>query len=89
MFLAKNKCPQVSLTFTPSNPQLGDKLSVTATPLYFMNDASKLYFTWFLKQKDCDQTNSPDSAQKTKCDLNNDGRSEHRRLQDKSYAHPS
>ena len=70
----KQTAPQVSLTFTPSNPQLGDKLTVTAIPLYFMNDASKLYFTWFLKQKDCEKTNNPTSLQKTRCDFNNDGR---------------
>ncbi len=70
----KQTAPQVSLTFTPSDPQLGDKLTATATPLYFMNDTNKIYFTWFLKQKDCDKSDSPSGDEKSRCDLNNDGR---------------
>ncbi len=70
----KQTSPQVSLEFSPSNPKLGDQLSATATPLYFINDIKKIYFTWFLKQKGCDRTDNPDATQKTKCDLNNDGR---------------
>ncbi len=70
----KEISPQVSLNFSPTNPQLGDKVTVTATPTYFINDTKKMYFTWFLKQNGCDQTNNPNSAQRTKCDLNNDGR---------------
>lgn len=45
----KNQQPQVSLTFTPSNPALGQKISAIAQPVYFMNDSKDLYFTWYLK----------------------------------------
>jgi len=67
--------PQVSLTFTPLNPSPGKKITATAMPTYFLNSSTKdLYFTWFLKSKDCERTNNPSSAEKAKCDLNGDGR---------------
>ena len=68
----KETAPQVNLTFTPSNPQTGDKITATATPLYFMGDIKNQYFTWFLEQKGCDQDDSPNSEKKAKCDLNGD-----------------
>ncbi len=72
--LKKQPNPQVSLDFSPSNPDLGQKITATATPTYFLNDTKNLYFTWFLKEKDCDKTDSPNSDEKKKCDLNNDGK---------------
>lgn len=70
----KKTPPQVSLTFEPADPGNGEKVTVVATPTYFMNDTKDLYFTWFLKLNGCDKTNSPSSLQKTRCDLDNDGR---------------
>lgn len=70
----KKQPPLVSVSFSPSNPVSGDKVRAEATPSYFMNEKKDLYFTWFLKQKDCDKTSSPNSVQKEKCDFNNDGK---------------
>ncbi|MFA7208669.1 MAG: hypothetical protein WC120_00130 [Parcubacteria group bacterium] len=42
--------PQVSVTFTPASPVPGEKITATATPTYFMNDPSQLYYTWLLKR---------------------------------------
>ena len=66
--------PQVSLMFQPSNPEIGAKITATATPSYFQNEMKSMYFTWFLKNKDCDKTDDPSSEERQKCDLNNDGR---------------
>jgi len=68
----KKQPPLVSVSFNPDNPITGDRVRAEATPSYFMNDKEDLYFTWFLKQKDCDKNDSPNSIQKTKCDFNND-----------------
>lgn len=64
----KKQPPQVSLTFDPVNPKPGQKVTVTATPIYFLNDSKDLYFTWYLQTSECDK-NGPLS----KCDLDNDG----------------
>lgn len=70
----KQIAPKVSLMFSPSNPEPGEKITASAIPTYFLNDTKNLYFTWFLKSKDCDKTDSPSSEEKEKCDLNNDGK---------------
>jgi hypothetical protein len=70
----KKNPPAVSIMFTPSDPTEGEKITAMATTTYFMNDVKKLYFTWFLKTSDCGRTNSPNTAQSQKCDLNGDGR---------------
>ncbi len=48
----KVQAPQVSLTFYPSNPLPGKKITATAQPMYFLNSPEKLYYTWFLIHKD-------------------------------------
>lgn len=68
----KQTAPQVTLTFTPSNPQTGNKITATATPMYFIGDLKNQYFTWFLEQKGCEQDEDPGSEKKAKCDLNGD-----------------
>lgn len=70
----KEFTPQVSLTFSPNNPEVGSNITATAIPTYFLNDTKNLYFTWFLKSKDCDRTDNPSGDEKDKCDLNHDGR---------------
>ncbi|MDP1884761.1 MAG: hypothetical protein Q8L10_05390 [Candidatus Moranbacteria bacterium] len=42
--------PQVSISFTPASPVPGEKITATATPTYFMNDPSQIYYTWLLKR---------------------------------------
>jgi hypothetical protein len=43
--------PEVSLSFSPSDPKEGQKVTAKAFPLYFSNPTNQLYFTWFLKRK--------------------------------------
>ncbi|PIR73282.1 MAG: hypothetical protein COU40_03450 [Candidatus Moranbacteria bacterium CG10_big_fil_rev_8_21_14_0_10_35_21] len=61
----KKSSPQVSLTFSPENPEPGEEVTATAIPLYFMNDPSNLYYTWALKRKAC--------FKKPECDYNANG----------------
>ncbi|HAT73740.1 MAG: hypothetical protein US30_C0005G0035 [Candidatus Moranbacteria bacterium GW2011_GWF2_36_839] len=76
----KKTPPQVSLFFTPTNPSEGEKVTVTASPSYFMNNPKELYYTWFLKSAICYDRDSDGSGYKNKfesgdfdkCDLNND-----------------
>ena len=70
----KKQQPQVSLTFTPQNPVTGEEVTATAIPTYFMNDVKVMYFTWYLKSSNCDETDSPNQEERTRCDLNNDGK---------------
>lgn len=72
----KKTPPQVSLFFSPTNPSEGEKITVTASPTYFMNDPKDLYFTWFLKNEDCDKCDRGkcESTVLKKCDLNFDDR---------------
>jgi len=73
--------PTLSLTFDPTDPVSGEKVTVTATPTYFLNATEKLYFTWYLKNKRCyDKVLDGDSYKSKfadgdfeKCDLNSDG----------------
>ncbi|MFA7319279.1 MAG: hypothetical protein WC022_01645 [Parcubacteria group bacterium] len=69
VYSKKETPPQVSLIFSPSNPETGGSITATAIPTYFLNDSKDLYFTWFLRTKNCD--GAEDSG---KCDLNDDGR---------------
>ncbi len=70
----KKTPPQVTLTFNPRNPSPGQKITAVATTTYFLNESKNLYFTWFLKTKNCPRTSTPDSIEKKQCDLNKDGR---------------
>lgn len=72
VYSQKETPPQVSLIFSPTNPEIGEKITATATPTFFTNDSKDLYFTWFLKLKDCDKTDDPSADEKDKCDLNDD-----------------
>jgi hypothetical protein len=65
----KKQQPQVSISFYPEDPKPGQKVTATATPVYFLNDAKDTYFTWYLKLKGCDEGSKP-TAQ---CDDNRDG----------------
>ncbi|MDP3957086.1 MAG: hypothetical protein Q8Q10_01100 [bacterium] len=65
--VASNKipAPEVSLFFSPSDPKEGEKISAKALPIYFSNNEDTLYYTWYLKRKDCNSS---------ECDYDNDGR---------------
>ena len=64
---AKKMAPEVSIFFSPSDPKPGEKLTARAFPVYFTNDASKLYFTWYLMRAGCEG-----NLNTTRCDLNGD-----------------
>lgn len=50
----KKTTPEVSIFFSPSDPREGQKITAKAFPMYFANENSQLYYTWYLKQKGCD-----------------------------------
>ncbi len=70
----KKSVPEVSLSFSPSDPKPGEKITANALPSFFSNEVSALYFTWYLQRKDCDADNSPSSDIRTKCDNDGNGR---------------
>ncbi len=70
----KKTTPEVSLFFSPSDPKPGQKVSAAALPAFFSNEKSDLYFTWYLKRKDCDLTNSPSAEERLRCDADNNGK---------------
>ncbi|MEI7750082.1 MAG: hypothetical protein WCJ25_03695 [Candidatus Moraniibacteriota bacterium] len=47
----KKYAPELSLSFSPTDPKDGQKITAKAFPLYFANPTNQLYFTWFLKRK--------------------------------------
>lgn len=70
----KKGTPQVSLFFTPSDPQEGQKITARSFPIYFASDSSDMYFTWYLQRSECKKNNSPSGTVRDRCDLNGDGR---------------
>jgi hypothetical protein len=58
----KSYTPQVSLFFQPSDPKAGEKITATASPMFFSNPSEDLYYTWYIKHKTGNK------------DLNHDGR---------------
>lgn len=77
----KKAPPMVSLSFDPTDPVPGEKVTVIATPVNFLNNTEDLYFTWFLKSKRCYDRATDGANYKSKfasgdfekCDLNNTG----------------
>ena len=70
----KQPAPEVSLTFTPSDPRPGEKLTARAFPVYFGNKEESLYYGWYLKREGCDLSATPSAAKRTFCDRDSDGR---------------
>ncbi len=48
----KKYAPGTTLSFSPTDPKEGQKITAKAFPLYFSNSNDKLFYTWFLKRKD-------------------------------------
>ena len=74
--------PQLQLSFSPTNPVPGEKVTVMAMPTYFLNPVESLYFTWYLKSKRCFDDTLDHSKYTSEykasddfraCDLNGDG----------------
>jgi hypothetical protein len=68
----KQNAPQASLEFSPANPVNGEKITAIAQTTYFMNDPNDLFYTWYLKHKDCDRSSDLNDKNK-KCDSDGDG----------------
>ena len=62
---SKKTAPEVSLFFSPSDPKVGAKLTARALPMYFSRAQESMYYTWYLKRKDCGVSD---------CDYNSDGK---------------
>jgi hypothetical protein len=71
----KESAPSVNLFFSPTDPKIGKEVSAQAFPLYFSNQKEDLYFTWYLKRKECDEKDGNlTSNEKSLCDLDNSGK---------------
>ena len=68
----KGQAPQVLLYFSPSDPKSGSEVEAQAFPEFFSGEKDTLYYTWYIKRKDCDLDNSPSSDNKKLCDRNGD-----------------
>ncbi|MFZ1626817.1 MAG: hypothetical protein WAT81_03390 [Candidatus Moraniibacteriota bacterium] len=66
---SKKVTPEVSLFFSPSDPTEGEKITARSFATYFSNDASKLYFTWYLMRAEC----APGNPVTPQCDLDGSG----------------
>lgn len=55
----KRPTPAASLFFSPSDPRVGEKLSAKAFPMYFADTEKDLYYTWYLKRKECNLQGAP------------------------------
>lgn len=71
---AKKYAPQVMLFFNPEDPKLGEKITAQALPMYFNSTEENLYYTWYLKRKDCALDSSPSSDKKRRCDKDGNDR---------------
>ncbi len=78
----KKEVPQVLLTFNPSDPKPGEKITAEALPMYFSNATQSLYFTWYLRKVyyinnrkiTCDKNSNPDKETKEYCDRDGNGK---------------
>lgn len=68
VFDNKKLTPEVSLFFSPSDPQEGQKLTARAMPIYFSTEVKDMYFTWYLQRSGCEKDPSPSADKQTKCD---------------------
>lgn len=70
----KESAPQVNLFFNPTDPKVGNEITAQAFPLYFSSQKENMYFTWYLKRKECDlKSGSLNGEEKNICDLDNSG----------------
>ena len=71
----KKTPPRVELHFSPTSPSEGEKITVTASPSYFLNNPKDLYYTWFLKSAYCTdkELDGSDWDYNDRCDEDDDG----------------
>jgi hypothetical protein len=68
----KGQAPEVQIFFTPTDPKPGQEVSANAFPSFFSNTKENLYFTWYLKHKECDAKTDPNGEERRLCDRNED-----------------
>lgn len=68
----KGQSPQVLLYFNPSDPKPGMELEARAFPEFFGNEGDTLYYTWYIKRKNCGLDTSPNKEKRDICDWNGD-----------------
>lgn len=64
----KGYAPEVLISFSPSDPKSGEKITAKAFPMYFSNPETELYYTWTLKRKGCGLDSSPSTQKIKDCD---------------------
>lgn len=70
----KTTPPEVMLSFSPSNPKPGEKITARALPSYFSNPKETLYFSWYIKHDGCEIASRGSSDYRASCDVNDDNR---------------
>ncbi len=69
----KGAAPEVMLSFSPSDPKIGEKITAHATPMYFSTPTESLYYTWYLRHEGCNLDDHPNDYEEKKCDKDGDG----------------
>ncbi len=69
----KETVPQTNVFFNPTDPKNGKEITAQAFPMYFSSPKETLYFTWYLKRKNCDLKNDNLSEEEKACDLDGSG----------------
>lgn len=49
----KPNVPQLSVFFSPTDPKPGTKITAKALPMFFNSPTEQMYYTWYLKRKEC------------------------------------
>lgn len=52
----KPNVPQLSVFFSPTDPKPGTKITAKALPMFFNSPTEQMYYTWYLKRKECPLT---------------------------------
>ncbi len=47
----KKYAPELSISFSPTDPKEGQKVTAKAFPMFFSNPPDQLYYTWYLKRE--------------------------------------
>ncbi|MDP2837684.1 MAG: hypothetical protein Q8O53_00195, partial [Candidatus Moranbacteria bacterium] len=68
----KKPTPEVTLFFSPSDPRPLEKVTAKAFPMYFSNNETDLYYTWYVKHVGCDLKNNVNAATQDLCDRDSD-----------------
>lgn len=68
----KQIAPEVRIMFSPQKPKLGEKVTATAYATGFQDAAEDLYFVWYLKHKECNESTNP-GRERVLCDVDDSG----------------